>query len=451
MRETFTAQPTLIEPWLDVPYAKELKVVSDLLDQDPMLCCRVTQDLCRGSSSAGRSGMSGEQVLRALILKQMNGFSYRELAFHLEDSRTFRTFCRIGFTDSVPKRGTLAQNIKRISAETLEAINRELIGLAVQHGIEKGRKVRIDSTVVEANIHSPSDSSLLWDCVRVLTRLMDQIKAEGVEQLVFANRTRRAKRRALEIQRAKTKRGRRKLYRDLLLVVDEVTAAAGAVAARAREHKAASVTSGILLDHMAQEIDRYLELTSRVVEQTRRRVFLDEKVPASEKIVSIFEEHTDIIVKAPRETQFGHHVTLTGGGSSLILDCVISDGNPGDSTMATTMVERQIDLYGRAPRQAAFDGGYASRENLESLKDLGVKDVVFHKRRGLQVEEMAKSRWVYKKLRDFRAGIEGCISFLKRAFGLRRCTWRSLRSFKSYVWASIVSANLLTMARHLLA
>ena len=114
------------------------------------------------------------------------------------------------------------------------------------------------------------------------------------------------------------------------------------------------------------------------------------------------------------------------------------------------MIERQIEIYGRPPRQVAFDGGYTSQANLRNIKAKGVKDVVFHKKRGLEISEMAKSAWVFKKLKNFRAGIEGCISFLKRVFGLTRCTWRSFASFNSYVWASVVSFNLLVMARHLI-
>jgi IS5 family transposase len=111
------------------------------------------------------------------------------------------------------------------------------------------------------------------------------------------------------------------------------------------------------------------------------------------------------------------------------------------------MAERQETIYGRPPRQAAYDGGFASKANLADLKAAGVKDVMFSKKRGLQVADMAKSNYVYRKLRDFRAGIEGMISFLKRGFGVGRCTWRGLASFKSYVWGSVVSANLLVLAR----
>lgn len=448
MRETHRIQPTLSEPWLDLPYAKELKVISDLLDQHPMLGTLVAQDISCGKSRR-RAGLTGAQALRILIVKQMNGFSYDELAFHLADSRTYQAFCQIGLTDRVPKRSTLAENLKRIRASTLEQINRTLVEAARATGVERGRKVRVDSTVSETNIHPPSDSALLFDCVRVLTRLMHGLRDLGVE-IEFSDRTRRAKRRWHDIQRARTKRQRRRLYRDLVNVTEEVAAGATEAVEAAENHRPESFEQIIRLQALTGDLNHYLPLTSHVLWQTRRRVFDGETVPAAEKLVSIFEEHTDIIVKARRETQFGHKITLTGGSSSMILDCVIAKGNPADSSEAETMIERQIEIYGRPPRQASFDGGYASRANLHNIKAKGVSDVVFHKKRGLEISEMAKSDWVFRQLRKFRAGIEGCISFLKRVFGISRCTWRSLPSFKSYVWASVVSFNLLVLARHLI-
>jgi IS5 family transposase len=200
---------------------------------------------------------------------------------------------------------------------------------------------------------------------------------------------------------------------------------------------------------LAEEIKHYVRLALCVIDQTERRVLRGEEVPSGDKILSIFEDHTDVIVKDRRETHYGHKLTLTAGASGLILDWVLEDGNPADSTLALRMLERQKDLYGRVPRQAAFDGGYASRANLAGAKHLGVKDVSFSKKRSLQVLDMVKSEWVYRRLQNFRAGIESWISFLKRSFGLERCSWRGWQGFARYVGASIVAANLLTLARQL--
>ena len=156
-------------------------------------------------------------------------------------------------------------------------------------------------------------------------------------------------------------------------------------------------------------------------------------------------------MKGGRDTQFGHKVFLTGGSSNIILDCLIARGNPADSALFMPMVERQKEIYGRVPRQVAADGGFASKDNLALAKGQGVKDVSFAKKRGLSVLDMVKSTWVYKKLRNFRAGIEANISMLKRAFSLDRCTWKGWAGFQRYVWSSVVSYNLLVMARLTLA
>ncbi|CAA9316352.1 MAG: Mobile element protein [uncultured Gemmatimonadetes bacterium] len=437
-------QLSLAQPWIAHSHARELEAISRILDAEGGIAERVGQELVRGvkNPETGRGGMSGDQVLRVLVVKQMNGFGYEALHFHLLDSASYRTFCRFGALESVPSRSALAENVKKVRADTLEEINRVLLKRAAREGVEKGRKVRIDSTVVESNIHEPSDSTLLWDSVRVLTRLMEQA---GARFTAWRDHTKRAKRRMLAIQRAKTKEKRVRLYRDLLKVSGKVLGYAQA----ARD--ALTDSAQEKLRRLAFELNRHRLLLERVVDQTQRRVLRGESVPAAEKVVSIFEAHTDVIVKDGRDTFYGHKVFLTGGASGLVLDCVIRDGNPADSTLSTPMLQRQKEIYGRPPRQAAMDGGFASKQNLAEAKELGVADVCFAKKRGLKVPDMVKSTWVYRKLRDFRAGIEGMISFLKRAFGLDRCTWRGELSFQSYVWSGVLAANLLTLARHTLA
>jgi len=178
---------------------------------------------------------------------------------------------------------------------------------------------------------------------------------------------------------------------------------------------------------------------------------MGESVPSSEKVVSIFEEHTDILKKDRRDTIFGHKICLTGGASNLILDCLIVRGNPADTDLAIPMLDRQKEIYGQYPLKACFDGGFASRENLKQAKTRKIKDVCFAKKRGLKETDMCRSEYVYHRLRRFRAGIESGISWLKRCMGLTRCTWKGWEAFKSYVWSSIVAANLLTIARKQLA
>lgn len=310
--------------------------------------------------------------------------------------------------------------------------------------METGRKVRIDATVVETNIHAPTDSSLLYDGVRVLARLLG--KAEDLGRFgLWRDHTKRAKRRMLSVQNAKKPAQRTEAYRDLLKVARKTAGyaeAAQQVLAQGWDPE---------MRALAAEIETITLWLWMLIDQTERRVLRGESVPVEEKLVSIFEPHTDILIKDKRDTYYGHKINLTGGASGLILDCVIESGNPADSTRATPMLERQIEIYGRPPRQATFDGGFASKENLRNGKELGVKDVCFAKKRGLEVADMVKSSWVYRQLKNFRAGIEGVISYLKRVFGLDRCTWKGSVSFGTYVWGSIVSANLLMLARHSLS
>ncbi len=448
MRKNSEKQMPLMPPQIDHPQAEELSAISCILDRNPIIYDLALQDLSTTiqKSNAGAKGMTAEQVVRAAIVKQMFQFSYLDLAFHLTDSVSLRRFCFIGIADKGFKKSVLCNNIKAISPKTWEAINRCLVSFAKKEGIEKGREVRMDCTVVESNIHAPSDSTLLWDSVRVLARMLqkakDLIPKSGVR---FQDHTRRAKRRMLNIQYAKSKKQRKLHYIDLLKVTHSTVAYA---------HRAIDLLQynhDLVAMMLSLDLKRTVDLALRVIDQTEKRILQGLTVPACEKIVSIFEPHTDIIVKDRRDTFFGHKICLAGGHSNLIIDCTIEDGNPADTDLVENMLNRQNEIYGRYPLKTALDGGFASKANLDIAKGMKIKDVCFAKKRGLQVEDMCRSQWVYKRLRRFRAGIEAGISWIKRCFGFSRCTWKGLRSFKSYVWASVVSANLLTLARKQLA
>jgi IS5 family transposase len=383
--------------------------------------------------------MSIESVLRCAILKQHRQLSYEELSFTLLDSLSCQTFARP--TDSfVPKKSALQGAISRIQDSTWERINLALLNNAKESGIEKGNMLRIDSTVTETHIHEPTDSSLLWDSVRVMTRLVEQANEMGVD-FEYHDHHRVAKKRARSIIYTKGKDKKKALYSDLI---------------RYTKKTVQYINNAKIAGHVKQppdwvywclEVDHYLPLIDQVIDQTTRRVFNDEKVPACEKIFSLFETHTDIIVKGSRDIQYGHKLNFSTGRSGMVLDVVIEAGNPADSDQFIPMVDRHIEHYGKAPKQAAADGGYASKENLETAKQRNIKDVAFHKKRGLEILDMVKSPWVYRKLRNFRAGIEAGISYLKRCFGLSRCNWKGLEHFKSYVWSSVVTHNLVMMAR----
>jgi len=442
MRKTHEKQMLLTTPTSDHPQALALEAISHILDQNHTIIDLVYQDLSGGRQlkKGGASGMTAEQVLRAALLKQMHGYTYRDLAFHLEDSASMRRFVRIGFCSRAFKRSALRDNISKTSSSTWEAINRILLDWARREEVDKGRQVRIDCTVVETNIHQPSDSSLLYDCMRVLTRLLEQgHRRWGC--ISYQDHNRRAKRRMMNILNAKNEKARTVAYRDLIKVTLQTVSYAEVAMERLE-----NVVSSEALEYTV-ELVRCLILTRRVINQTEARVFRGESVPASEKVVSIFEPHTDIIVKDRRDTYYGHKVCLCVGASQLITDCLVTTGNPADATLTVEMIERQKDIYGRYPLKAAFDGGFTSKDNLKAVKGLGVKDVCFAKRRGLEVVDMCRSDWVYKRLRNFRAGVESVISWIKRSLGFERCNWKGLQAFDRYVWLSVVSANLRTLAR----
>jgi IS5 family transposase len=454
MRKKHKKQLPLVEPAAVHPKAQEWAEISRILDRNTIIYEKALQDLTEDVKyfETGAAGMTAEQVVRVAIIKQLEKCSYRDLAFLIADSRVFGEFCKIGIGDKPFKKSTLQRNITALTSDTWEGIHWITLKEAEKNSIEKGRKVRIDCTVVESNIHAPYDSQLLWDSVRVLDRLLGRVrkKLPGVD-FPYSNHTKRAKRRALGVMNAKNQKGRKNQYKDLLGITKIVIGYAQVAVQELELYAPGDFMRSIDAMSIAKDLKHYIPLVLKVVDQTERRVVNGKTVAATEKVVSIFEEHTDIIRKDKRETHYGHKVCLTGGKSNLILDCLILEGNPADSTLTDEMFERQNKIYGRYPLKASLDGGFASQDNLKSAKLKGIKDICFAKGKGLKESDMCRSHYVFKILRRFRAGIESGISWLKRCFGLDRCTWKGFESFKSYVWTTIVSANLLTMARKQLA
>ena len=291
--------------------------------------------------------MPAETVLRCALLKQQRQLSYEELAFHLEDSASFRAFARLPLKWS-PKKSVLHQTVSAIGALTWEAINQVLLVSAQQAKLESGATVRIDSTVSAALMHPPSDSTLLWDALRVMTRLLR--RAERLPQapaMRWRDRRRLAKKRSRAIDYSRGQARKRQLYRELI------------AAARATENELQAVTKGLAeiagtaAERWRAQVDHYLPLIARIITQSERRVLKGEAVPAGKKLVSLFEPHADIIVKGSRGVQYGHKLNLTTGKSGLILDVVVEAGNPADAERFLPMLDRQIARRGAPPRQTA--------------------------------------------------------------------------------------------------
>ena len=282
--------------------------------------------------------------------------------------------------------------------------------------------------------------------MRIITRYLEEGHTlDPRPDYRYSDHLRVTKKRLLAVVNAKKEADRVSAYRDMVYYAGKVVGYAKDAIPALEKYQAVDLEGMMTAMRLRAQLKRAVELREKVISQTKRRVFRGEKVP--EKVVSYFEEHTDIIVKSRREVVYGHKVFLTSGKSNLILDCLVERGNPADSEQYIPMLKRHEGIFGRITRQASADGGFASKKNLSDAKELKIKDVAFAKKRGLAVADMVKSSWVYKKLKNFRAGIEANISTLKRAFGLDRCNGKSWEGFKRYLWSSIFAYNLQVIAR----
>ena len=327
MRAERTVQCSIFERYAEHEIGRELQAMSAWLDTHPALLTWVARDLKADKVQAvGRRGLSCESVLRCALLKHYRQLSYEELAFCLMDSMSCQTFARLT-TGWIPRKAALQGVISQISDTTWEQINQHLLRQACTLRIERGDMLRIDSTVTDAPIHTPSDSTLLWDSVRVLVRLLNQARELAGDQvpILFCDHQRRAKKRMRAIRYTRGHDKKVPLYQDLINVTEKslVYAAQADMALRAVSPQG--------YDAWQTQLLHFTPLIRCIIAQTERRVLHGEKVPAKDKLVSLFEAHADIIVKDRRDVQYGHKLNLSTGRSGLVLDVVIEDGNPADA------------------------------------------------------------------------------------------------------------------------
>ena len=442
MRMTRLAQISIFENYSKHEFGSRLKSLSTLLDKYPEILTQVEKDLIApGVKPTGRSGLTVENVFRALLLKQQLQVSYEQLAFHLSDSMSYRAFVRLPNHIS-PKKSALQATIRRIKPETLEQIHQLLSCHWIKDGHISLEKLRVDSTVVKSNIAPPSDSQLLNDAVRVLSRYLTQSRRLTGTKIRFTDKRKPSKSLAFRIFNAKNAE-KEVLYPDLLKLVDLVLKQVerGLIQVKEKGEQSDSMNDWL------NEVERYRDLTLRVVDQTRRRVVEKQTVPPSEKIVSLFEPHTDIIVKGFRDVQYGHKVNLSSEQKGFITYLSIENGNPSDKELFMPILLAHQENFKALPQSVVADGGYASQDNVAEGRAIGVKRVVFHKRAGLSCSVMGVKEKTFKLLRNFRAGIEGNISELKRTFGANKATWKGHDGFKAFVWSSVLSYNLVRLAR----
>jgi IS5 family transposase len=434
----------------------ELEKMSAALDEVPEILDEVAKDLHEGLKDTGALGMSVDQVLRSAVIYMLKCYSYRELANRLGSDYNFRKFTRF-YGREIPDFSNLEKAIKRIRPQTWERLKDLSVALAIKKNLEDGARARGDTAVAETNIHYPTDASLLWDSVRVLDRLMAGVREELPQcKFVYHDRTRRAKRRSNQITMGKGKdieKKRERWYRDLLKVSIEVVVMARALREalhKALENKELYFTDANLASFIKSELDHYLPLAEQCISQCQRRVKDGEKVPAQEKIVSIFEPHTDIIRrgKTMSPTEFGHKVMVVTGKSGLVLQYKVCEGNPPDSDLFEGILQKHVEQFGKGPSEFTADRRFYHEDNekLAAEKPYCVERLAIPKpgRRSAQRVEFEKQRW-FKMLLRFRAGIEGGLSTLLRCFGLGRCLWRG-ESLNSWVGLSFFAWNLRKIA-----
>lgn len=433
-----------------------LKRMSDFLDDQPKIFERVRRDLQRGlkKPDTGRTAMTPSQVLRSLILMRVKNWDYRELSERIADGYTLRRFT--GFNSQrVPKHDAFNRAFNKLRPQTLQALNDLVLKAAVDLGLEDGKRLRVDTTVTETDIHHPTDNTLLWDVVRVLTRLigrLGKVLPKGIDN--FSNRTRCARRRMQEIQRmtARQRHTQQKAkYRHLIGITQQVVHNARGVLEKTKDQCAVDPMDDIIIGELRRKIDHYCQLGARVIGQSRRRVLEGEQVATEEKIYSIFETHTDLIKrgKIQKPIEFGHKIFLAESAHGLITQYRVLEGNPPDHVHVKPSLERHQETFGWAPAWYSSDRGFFSDENIKAYPQ--VKLVCIPQRGGKRTSQRQafERSPAFKKGQRFRAGIEGRISVLFRGRGMKRCLAEGRDRFEVLIGAAVLTNNLMNIA-HLL-
>ena len=404
--------------------------------------------------NTGRNSTPVEVTLRMLVVKRLYRYSYAETERYVSDSLVLRQFCRV-YLNRVPDDTTLIRLANLIQAETLEKFNARITELALKSKVTKGKKLRTDGTVVETNIHAPSDSRQLADSVRVLARTIGRARKvlqtvkEGATDVVedFTATARRAARKIGEILRKRSdeaKEAGKQQYQELLDMTEKTIQQA----AQTSEQLGQQI--GKAAQRLKRTLATFIPLAEKVVDQTKRRILNDEKVPAQEKVVSIFEPHTDIICrgKESHPVEYGHKVWLNEVDGGIVTHFRILDGNPNDETQWEPSLNAHVESFGHPPEQASADRGLYSAPNEKFAKDLGIQHVVLPKRgyKSKQRREHESQEW-FVQGRKWHAGVEGRISVLKRAHGLGRCLNHGLPGFERWIGWGVIAGNLAVMGR----
>ena len=433
----------LWEPWMRH---------ADQIIQDDGLIQIVEQALnqrCKKSKTRGRTGTPADVVLRLLILKHIRDWSFQETAREVRANLVYREFTRIG-AGTVPDDKSISRFARALGPDVVEKLHQRIVTLAQHKKVVPGRKLRVDTTVVETNIHYPTDSTLLNDGVRVLTRVMKKAaEVVGAVTTKVRDRTRSVKRRILEIARAsrdKSERGQQRLtaaYRKLLETTGRVVGQAKKISQQLTTKRRD------VLRRAKKQLDEMIPRVQQVIRQARQRV-LGGDTHAEGKIVSVFEPETEIIRKgkAGKPTEFGKLVKIQEAENQIITHYEVYEQRPSDSELLTPSIERHIAQFAHAPEIAAADAGFFSGANETTAEQLGVKRVAVPSQstKSVQRKQTQKKRW-FKKAQAWRTGCEGRISVLKRRHGVRRSRYKGTEGMRRFVGLGVIADNLINIGR----
>jgi len=448
-------------PLGDIILDPVLQQIDELLDQTPAIMNEVKavfQNRRTNSKTAGRSSHPVEVILRLLILKHLKDWRLRDTIEEVKYNFAYRKFTRLYF-EKVPHYSILSRYENLIPESTIRKINEQIIQVAKAKHVTKGYRFRVDTTVVEANIHYPTDSSLLYDGVRVINRIIQKAKEAGLAVgKITRNTTRQAKRRLLEIVKYAYKRTEDKSelikqsYRHMISLTKHVVKNAVKLKNNMAEQISdkISIETEALIHHLTEKIDRFVPRIKAVVYQATQRVLRDSKVASQEKILSLFQPNSYVIRKGKirHPVEFGQVVKIQEADGKIITDYEVLSSNSSDRELLMPSIERHKELFKRLPRLVATDRGFYSEDLEEKVTAAGVKKVVMPKIGKKTVERIKheKQKW-FREGQRFRAGSEGSISVLKRGHGMDCCLNKRENGFGSWVGWRVVARNLKMVAQ----
>jgi transposase, IS5 family len=434
-----------------------LDPVDQLLD-DPTLVDLVRQCLATRSplsQRTGRTGMAPDRLLRCCVMKHLKGWSFRDLERELRSNLVYRRFTHFD-AEATPDFSTFSRTFALLSPAITEEIHQRVVGLACEQGVASGRKLRTDTTVVESNVHYPTDSSLLGDGIRVLSRSLQRIARDckhGAVEVV--HHARAVKHRLLEISRAAkclteaNQQRMRDSYQKLLALTRGVVRQASDVMQRWRNKRLKVVGKWLRVEAQIGQLRHFLPLVEKVIRQTKKRV-LGGDSNVEGKVLSLFEAHTEVVRKgkAHKPNEFGRLVRIDEVENGIVSGYQVFVGNPADTTAWIPALQQHQACFGQAPAMATGDRGFFSATNEQEAHALGVKKVALPARGRLSAtrSQQQKQRWFRRALR-WRAGCEATISTLKHPFSMGRATYKGELGFQRYVGWCVITKNLFSMAR----